>query len=63
MRWVPTGVLMAAALVIIFKCFFMFGQEWLMIPAAVLCLIAVAINMNVSSEEPTAEQTQLPHDH
>lgn len=62
MRWVSTGVLMAAALVIIFKCFFAFGQEWMMIPAAVLCLTAVAINLNVSSEEPSPGPEHLPHD-
>lgn len=52
MRWVPTGVLTAIALVIVFVCFFHYGQEWMFIPAAVLFIAAVGINLNVKREEP-----------
>lgn len=61
MRWVPSGVLVAVALAIVFKCFFDYGQEWLMIPAAILFFLAIAINLNVPSDEP--QQDAAPGEH
>lgn len=63
MRWVPTGILTALALVIVFKCFFDYGQEWLMIPAAILFFLAIAINLNLPSDEPTGESSAHAETH
>ena len=61
MRWVPTGIMLAIALVILFVCFFHYGQEWMFIPAALLFLGAIGINLNVKQDEPTTTVVPPPH--
>lgn len=52
MRWVPTGILTALALVTVFTCFFHYGQEWMFIPAAILFVSAILVNPAIKPEEP-----------
>jgi hypothetical protein len=53
--------MLAIALVILFVCFFHYGQEWMFIPAALLFLGAIGINLNVKQDEPTATVVPPPH--
>jgi hypothetical protein len=61
MRWIPTGILTALALVITFKCFFSYGNEWLFIPAGILFLLAVGVNLNMPSDEPVHTPADPSH--